>query len=420
MEPLKGNEFIQLSENTPAEFVLIHIPDKDVFISNFHPSSALYEDVTEIKSIKHCMKQLTAILNKHNVHVFTVRDCLKLNKQKLKELAFTNLTYINTENENNNYDKEKYKKFLYYCSDEYKKSIIEKLLPDQLVDIIITKPTYHLKYVDHNTFIEASQINFNPVGGLVFCRDQQITTQKGVIIGRAYSNQRGAENDIMEIVFKNLGAKIIGRIPEGTFLEGGDFFAAKYDLSLLGIGLRTKVEAAYYLMNNNLIGSRRFALVVDEFDLDQQRMHLDTYFNILNDEYCLVLDFEDCSKVCGKNINRKVYLYDRKNDEEGIKSDSDNIKSQCGFYKLSKIFDNFYDYLNYEGYKMIKVTHKQQEEYMINFLNIGNNTVLSVNPYFKELVKETGVNVEYIEFKAIMNMYGAMHCATQVGRRNSI
>jgi N-dimethylarginine dimethylaminohydrolase len=69
---------------------------------------------------------------------------------------------------------------------------------------------------------------------------------------------------------------------------------------------------------------------------------------------------------------------------------------------------------------MIKVTHKQQEEYMINFLNIGNNTVLSVNPYFKELVKETGVNVEYIEFKAIMNMYGAMHCATQVGRRNSI
>ena len=53
---------------------------------------------------------------------------------------------------------------------------------------------------------------------------------------------------------------------------------------------------------------------------------------------------------------------------------------------------------------------------MINFLNIGNNTVLSVNPFFKELVKETGVTVEYIEFKAVMNMYGAMHCITQVSR----
>ena len=90
---------------------------------------------------------------------------------------------LHTEKEDNNHDKEKHKKHLYYCSDEYKKSIIEKLLPDQLVDIIITKPTYHLKYVDHNTFIEASQINFNFDGGLVFCRDQQITTQKGVIIG---------------------------------------------------------------------------------------------------------------------------------------------------------------------------------------------------------------------------------------------
>ena len=48
---------------------------------------------------------------------------------------------------------------------------------------------------------------------------------------------------------------------------------------MLGIGLRTKIEAAYYLMNNNLLGSRRFALVIDEFDLDQQRIYLDTYFN---------------------------------------------------------------------------------------------------------------------------------------------
>ncbi len=61
-------------------------------------------------------------------------------------------------------------------------------------------------------------------------------------------------------------------------------------------------------MNNNLLGSRRFTLVIDEFDLDQQRMYLDTYFNILNNEYCLVLDFDDCSKVCIKIIKRKVYL----------------------------------------------------------------------------------------------------------------
>jgi arginine deiminase len=54
----------------------------------------------------------------------------------------------------------------------------------------------------------------------------------------------------MEIIFNNLGAKIIGRISEGAFLERGIFFIAKDDLSLLGIGLKTKVEAVYYLMDN--------------------------------------------------------------------------------------------------------------------------------------------------------------------------
>jgi hypothetical protein len=41
MESLKGTEFIQLNENTHVKFILIHIPDKDVFLSNCHTSSAL-------------------------------------------------------------------------------------------------------------------------------------------------------------------------------------------------------------------------------------------------------------------------------------------------------------------------------------------------------------------------------------------
>ena len=55
---------------------------------------------------------------------------------------------------------------------------------------------------------------------------------------------------------------------------------------------------------------------------------------------------------------------------------------------------------------------------MINFLNIGNNTVLTVNRYLKDKVKHTGVNVIFIEFSPVMKMYGAMHCATQVSRRD--
>ncbi len=45
----------------------------------------------------------------------------------------------------------------------------------------------------------------------------------------------------MEIVFKNLGAKIIGKILEGTFLKGGNFFVSKDDLCMLGIILINKI-----------------------------------------------------------------------------------------------------------------------------------------------------------------------------------
>ena len=64
----------------------------------------------------------------------------------------------------------------------------------------------------------------------------------------------------------------------------------------------------------------------------------------------------------------------------------------------------------------IKVTHQQQIDYLINFLNIGNNEVISVNNELKDFAKETGVSVTYLYFRPILNMYGAMHCITQVSR----
>ena len=48
------------------------------------------------------------------------------------------------------------------------------------------------------------------------------------------------------------------------------------------------MNSANYLMENNLLGTRFMALCYDETDLDQQRTHLDTYFNILNDKLVLL------------------------------------------------------------------------------------------------------------------------------------
>jgi arginine deiminase len=325
------------------------------------------------------------------------------------------------EKEGDNKRKDSLKEYEMYSSDEYKENVLKKFSKKNIMNVILTRPTIKLKHIDTDTYIESTSITFNPVGNIVFCRDQQITTKKGVVIGSSRTSQRRYEHIIMKQVFKNIGADIIGELGEEGYLEGGDFFVAREDLSMLGVGLRTDMNGAKYLMKNDLLGTRYMAICLDENDLDQQRMHLDTYFNILNNDNALVIDFDEVGKKENKknNIDRKVYLYDNNKDIKEIASDNKNMDNIIGEYKLSKIYDSFYTFLDEMKFNYIKITHQEQKEYMINFLNIGNNTVISVNKNLQQKLKDNNINnihVQYFNCQPILNMYGGMHCMTQVSR----
>ena len=136
----------------------------------------------------------------------------------------------------------------------------------------------------------------------------------------------------------------------------------------------------------------------------------------------MVLDFEDCARKINKEIKRKVYLYSNAKEDNEIDIDEHEkekgIEVKVGEYKLINKFEDFYSYLTFEGYEMIKVSHQQQKEDMINFLNIGKGTILTVNPELKSLVNDIkGIDVIFVEFAAVQKMYGALHCATQVSRK---
>ena len=145
------NFFSQESENAPADTILIHKPSKEVFMSMLHPAASLYENVTEEKSIAQCFRNLTAILISKGIKVKTVRECLKLNRPALEELAFNSLKYEPSDSSKNDLDNENFK---YYLSDSYKREVISKLWVGQLVDLILTQPTYKIKYIHQNTFVE--------------------------------------------------------------------------------------------------------------------------------------------------------------------------------------------------------------------------------------------------------------------------
>ena len=64
---------------------------------------------------------------------------------------------------------------------------------------------------------------------------------------------------------------MVGEIREPGYLEGGDFFPVGQDLAMVGVGLRSNFEACQQLMDEDLLGVRRLAVVRDEFEMHQVR-----------------------------------------------------------------------------------------------------------------------------------------------------
>ena len=426
-------KFAAPSESTPAKTIIVHVSKMESFICSLNPAASLYEDVTDEDDIRACFNQLGEYLKTKNIQLITVEEALLIKEKHddLMKLAKDSLNYEReTEvpkeetklGEKDGEDrKNSLEDYVTFSSEDYKEKVLKKFSKKNLINVILTRPTMKLKHIETDTFIESTSITFCPLGNIVFCRDQQITTKKGVVMGRSRTSQRKYEHIIMKQVFKNLGAEIVGDVGEEGYLEGGDFFVAREDLSMLGVGLRTDMNGAGYLMKNDLLGTRYMAVCLDENDVDQQRMHLDTYFNILNDNNTLVIDFDEVAKQekKEKNIDRRVYYFDNDKEAKEIESDRKNIDNKYGDYKLIKIFDSFYKFLDDMKFKYIKITHQEQKQYMINFLNIGNNTVISVNKNLEKKLKDNGIDmitVKYFDCQPILNMYGGMHCMTQVSR----
>jgi N-dimethylarginine dimethylaminohydrolase len=79
---------------------------------------------------------------------------------------------------------------------------------------------------------------------------------------------------------------------------------------------------------------------------------------------------------------------------------------------------DFEEFLVEEGFRVIKVTHEEQSDFMINFLNIGNGKIISPNKEMRAFLEKNGskVDVKFVEFAEVTKMYGAFHCATQAIR----
>lgn len=478
----------QSHENDIARTVLVCAPSAlSKMMGSLHPAGALYEKPVNTRKALDAHAAFVMMMKKHGVNVLDVRDVLidrvawsVGDRVALENLAFGCLTYLfdrsnplsssSVDNDDSNSDKKQNEKHgddesgskdkekfpeaeAYYISDQYKRSVIEHMGEQQLVDIIFTNPTVTVTPSPRDTGFTASYA-FHPLSNIVFVRDQQITTRRGIVMARLRSPQRARETDILLFCLRKLGLHVIGRVPVPGYLEGGDFFPAGDKLSLLGLGMRTDHKAAEYLLSNDLFGTETVALVKDDLEKRQERMHLDTVFNIIAPDCCLML----ADMMGADSPTRRVvdeYVRDKskqsstsfssfpsqdggshnsqdgtprnsqdkmpRSSQDDAPRNSQDDAPRIGKYHLHRGGIEFSQYMKEKGYRIIPVSSEEQLKYGCNVLNLGNGHVVSIernvarriacSPYFHG-------TVQLLDFRDVTCMYGGVHCASQVVRRD--
>ncbi|CAL8463141.1 g2675 [Coccomyxa elongata] len=397
---------IQEHENEPAEVVIVCEPEgTSLMMGGLHPRASLYERPVNLDSAKAAHSEFRRVMREHGVKVLTVRDIMKYGvhdhmgaRVELEELATKALKYQIAEGfcleDLSEEDR-------YYVTKEYMREVLEHMSIAQLIDTILINPTVHISPSYRDTGLHATY-TFKPLSNLVYTRDQQITTCKGIVMGRLRSEQRQLEVELMRFCHNKLGLPVVGKIEAPGFLEGGDYFSAGRDLAMVGIGLRSNFEACRQLMEKDLLGTRRLAIVRDEYEQHQDRMHLDCVFSILGDDCCLMLD-----EMMGEDsaTRRLVDEWTRTPD---------------GGYELTRQGVEFSEYMRGEGYHIIPIKAADQLLYGCNVLNLGNSKVLSVHAATaRQIVRDPHFKgeVQVVNFTPITSMYGAVHCSSQVVRR---
>jgi len=480
-------QYEQQNELHAATAVVMHRPGLEVFLGSLHPAGSLFECSVGADSAREAHENFFAALRKCGVkHCFALPDILaSAPRDQLEEMAMEAVTYDLETFEDDVVDDEVKKAEKELLSDKYKRDTLASKSPAELVTIILTAPTVHMRRmrggVRSGNALAVTHVSLNPVSNLVFLRDQQIVTARGLVIGALKEPQRRRENALLKRVFEFLGVPAVGYVtrngtpgaPIVSTLEGGDYVAAAKNLAFLGSGLRSNDGAAAQLMGRGLVGIPRLAIVRDDGDRQQKRMHLDTVFNIVDEGHCTVWEWA----ITHKELQRHVSLYEC--DHQGMTLIKNGrcpmccaaddelreayLKMRCakcgkayrececefvpvpedgnpahvhlpervGTYKLVRDGVELTEFLKDEGYAVISITEEEQTDYMVNFLNLGRMPtadgkegpvrLVTVHDGLEKKLRDAGMNesqvlVESVDYRGITRMYGAAHCSSQVFR----
>jgi arginine deiminase len=377
--------FVAKAEWDKLENVLVHVPDVEIYYGLLHSKANLYQGPFSRKGAVSEAKNYHDVLRKEGINVITLEDALRNNMNKTLKAAYETLDFYSMSERGYN----------------HKAKDLEALDPEDVIRILYLQPTVIVEKSDNvNSNHRVKKYEVEPLTNLVYLRDQQITTDKGIVIGSLSTYQRSKEEIITKLAFECLGVEPVYEVAaswndesttNSNAFEGGDFIPAG-DFALIGNGIRSTRSATEQILKANALGFEEIG-VVHGWPSNMDSMHLDTWFNIAGQG--LAVAREDFLKIA------KVDLYKR---------------NETGYVKAETL--PFYDYLvKNKQFNYIALDKQEQENFGTNFLTLKDKKIIAVNSnpaYARKLQKS--VDAIILDFNNFTKMYGGPHCGSCAGR----
>ncbi|XP_049851623.1 uncharacterized protein LOC126326522 [Schistocerca gregaria] len=394
--------WIQADENDEAQVILTCPPNATNSIGTYHPSGFLYVSHVSFSAALSEHARFRQLLEDHGCQVHSVLDVLRMNcdedpeaRASLERFAASCLHYQLLDDDEAHLGSP----YMEQLSEEYKLKSLQNMSPSQLVDIILTNPTLMLKKAPLNTLFECKSVSMNPLANLASSRDSLIVTARGVVIASMAAFNRKPEVEVTKFCLAKLGIPILGQVDSPGCLEGGDFLPAGRSLCFLGAGIRTNSRGIAQLLANNWLGTDRVAVVKDYFDRKQERMHVDTLFNLVSSSAAFLHE--------GAAENSPTCRY----VDEYRKTEQDQ-------YVLVEHDVPFPVYLKSEGYEIIFFSDRVQANYGPNFIHLSPQKIICVDGEAANLIApHFPGDIVVHPYRNVADMNGGFHCTTQVLRR---
>lgn len=339
--------------------LVIHRPGIEMFLGLLEPYASLYERVFNRQEATREHEFMEHILKYHfGIDVIRLGHIIEKEaeqnpeiREKLIDLARSTVAITDDT------------KLMRQAKSEFEKSL-KTFSAQDLFQVIVMQIAIYEKQ-DRGKSVRQIHLNIterSPLSNLYFMRDQQFTTDSGLVLCRMAKPARRFEPQLTKFLWQEvLHIPIIHEMLEPATIEGGEWIPFGR-FALVGIGDRTNRDAINQLLSLDLgyeeigvVHQAKHPLVAGDQPDPMINMHLDTYFEAAASNVVV---------ACVELIQEAEVEVYRKDGLCYTRIDTDT---------------NLYDFIRDKGFSVVPITVLEQMAYAANFLCIEDGRILAVD-----------------------------------------